>query len=167
MFDIATCTLLQQCTTSPPSNEYLSGAWTSILFTLFPRSDYVLSPHRRRNHVSDLVIEVLKLITLTPSLQFRTVLIVEIKNSQGWEAGIPSLERQINRLAVAAFSGTDISMGTTISKVYWIAVIGPHWRYGIKEDGQDLRPLIAWHETTHDQASYDDFGRLTTLIADM
>jgi hypothetical protein len=39
--------------------------------------------------------------------------------------------------------------------LYWIAVIGPHWRYGGKDDdGQPkLSKLIPWHDTTHDDAS--------------
>src|SRR6266702_5356869 len=165
MFDTIICTLLQRYTANPPSNKSSWYApWNSILSSLFPASQgYLVSPQRRTNPNSDLTIEVLKLITLSPSLQLRTVLIVRFKNSQDWQAGIPSLEEQMKHLTVTAFSGT------AISKVYWIGVIGSHWRYGIKEDndGQDPRPLISWHEITHDQASYEDFQVLTTLIAEM
>ena len=30
-----------------------------------------------------------------------------------------------------------------------------------------MKPLIDWHETIHDEASYDDFQRLVALIADL
>ena len=50
------------------------------------------------------------------------------------------------------------------TEVYWIAAIGPHWRYGEKDDGQDLVPLIGWHDTIHDAASYADLQQLVTLI---
>lgn len=96
----------------------------------------------------------------------RTVLIVQIKNNQRVQSGIETLERQINRHIDAAFCGTEL--GTAISKVYWITTIGPRWRFGVKEDdGQELRPLITWHETTHDRASFKDFQDLTSLIAEM
>jgi hypothetical protein len=52
--------------------------------------------------------------------------------------------------------------------VYWIGVIGPHWRYGVKDDdGQDPIPLIAWHGVTDDQTSYTDLQTLVALVADM
>ena len=55
---------------------------------------------------------------------------------------------------------------TAHSKLYWIGSIGPHWRYGEKEDkGQDVQPLIDWHHTTHDQASFDDLQTLACLVA--
>ena len=44
---------------------------------------------------------------------------------------------------------------------------GPHWQYGVKDEGQELKPLIAWHDTTHDKASCDDFKDLVALITDM
>jgi hypothetical protein len=167
MFDIVTRTILQHYTINPPSTEdHWYGPWTSILTTLFPTSQgYIVTPQRRipedsESHIPDFVIEVVRLIS--SPIQFRTVLIVEVKNSQHWEAGIPSLERQIKRQTDAAFSGT------AVSQVYWIGVIGPHWRYGIKEDdGQDPRPLINWHDITHDQASYTDLQALVALIAAM
>lgn len=50
-------------------------------------------------------------------------------------------------------------------------MIGPHWKYGVKEDdGQGegvnhgLRPLIEWHHTTHDDASFADFLELAALV---
>jgi hypothetical protein len=98
--------------------------------------------------------------------EIRTVLIVAVMHNPDWQAGIPLLEAEINRQADIAFHGGV--GGPAISMVYWIGVLGPHWRYGVKEDsGQELRPLIAWHDTTHDQASYDDFQHLVALLADM
>ena len=41
-----------------------------------------------------------------------------------------------------------------------------HWRYGYRDDdGEDLRPLIKWHHTTHDQDLYQDFQDLAGLVA--
>jgi hypothetical protein len=86
---------------------------------------------------------------------------------QDWQAGIPSLETEINRLVDAAFRG-ETTGGIAISKVYWIGVIGPHWRFGVKEDnGQTATPLIDWHDTAHDEASFEDFQRLVALVATM
>ena len=48
-----------------------------------------------------------------------------------------------------------------------IGVLGPHWRYDIKEDEQDQRSLIAWHDTTHGKASYADLQALVALVAAM
>jgi len=134
-----------------------------ILSALFPITQgYMVTPHRRcpdhpESHFP--IIEVVKMTTMTP-LKFHCVLIVEIKSSQDWESGIPALQCQLNQQADAAFAGT------THSKVYWIGVIGPHWRYGEKEDdGQDARPLIGWHDATHDQASFDDLQTLKHLVS--
>ena len=56
--------------------------------------------------------------------------------------------------------------GTAYSKVYWIGAIEPHWGYGEKEDdGPNVRPLTVWHDTTHDQAAFDDLHTLARLIA--
>ncbi|KAH9050441.1 hypothetical protein EDB84DRAFT_1448991 [Lactarius hengduanensis] len=148
-----------------PDGCLWDAGWTSILFFFFPVSqDYFLSPRRRQNQMSDLVIEVVK-ITYDP-FQMRTMIIVQIKNNRRLQSGLGPLETQINRRIDAAFRGTEL--GTAISKVYWITTIGPRWRYGVKEDGeQGLRPLIAWHESTYDQASFDDFQRLASLVAEL
>lgn len=164
-FDIVTRTVLEYYTTNPPALEDVwYGPWTTILTILFPSTQgYIVTPQRRlpddpESHIPDFIIEVVKMATAP--LTFRSVLIVEIKNSQHWESGIPALQRQLNRQTDAAFAGT------AYSKVYWIGSIGPHWRYGDKEDdGQNVRPLIDWHDTTHDQASFDDLEYLTHLVA--
>jgi len=81
-----------------------------------------------------------------PTLPLLTVLVIEI------QTGRPVFLRK--RLTNAAPTGSDVSKAR--SKVYWISVIGPHWRYGDKdEDEENLRPLIDWRHTTHDQDSYE------------
>ncbi|KAF8274311.1 hypothetical protein EI94DRAFT_1714142 [Lactarius quietus] len=171
MFDSVTCTILQHFTTKPPRHVCnRSGPWMSILVTLFPPSqDYALTPQgciaEDSHHTPYLLLEVAKM-TYLPSVQLRTVLIVAIMDGPDWRAGIPLLETEINRQIVASFNGPV--RRSAISMVYWIGVIGPHWRYGVKEDNErDPKPLIAWHDTAHDQASYDTFQHLTALIAKM
>lgn len=131
--------------------------------TLFPISQgYITLPQRRitedsRSPIRDFVIEVAKLAT--SPFQLRTVLVVKARNSQHWQTGIPQLEKQIRRQTDTAFGGT------AAFRVYWIGVVGPHWRYGVREDRP--KPLIDWHDTTDDQASYNDLLDLIALIADM
>jgi hypothetical protein len=70
-----------------------------------------------------------------------------------------------NAKADAAFAGiADAFAGTAHAEVYWIGAIGPHWRYGEKDDGQDPVPLIEWHDTIHDAASYADLQQLVALV---
>jgi hypothetical protein len=92
------------------------------------------------SHIPNFIIEVVKMATAP--LTFCSVLVIEIKNSQHWESGIPALQYQLNQQTDAAFTGT------AYSKVYWIGSIGPHWRYGKKDnnDGQNVWPLIDWYE---------------------
>jgi hypothetical protein len=167
-FDAVTRAVLEHFTTNPPAAEDAwYGPWISILTALFPTTQgYIVTPQRRipddpqgpQSHIPDFVIEVVKMATAP--LIFRTVLIVKIKNSQHWEYEIPALERQLNRQTDAAF------YGTAHSKVYWIGAIGPHWKYGEKsDDRQDVRALVDWHDTTHDQASFDDLQTLVHLVA--
>jgi len=166
-FDVTTRILLEHYTNVPPRTEDVwYGPWITILTTLFPSSEgYVVSPQRRvvedsQTHIPDFLIEVAMLSTAPVIL--RTVLIVKIKNSQHWESGQDALTRQIKLQTDVAFAGT------AAKKVYWIGTIGPHWRYGEREDdGQDLRPLIAWRNITHNQASYDDLVWLAGLVANL
>ena len=75
------------------------------------------------------------------------------------------MEQQLTRKTDAAFAGTGTAfVGTVYAKVYWIAAIGPDWRYGERDDGQDLVPLIDWHDTIHDAASYADLQQLVALV---
>lgn len=74
----------------------------------------------------------------------------------------------------AAFSGALSERATATSKLFSIGAISPHWQHIVKEDngrelqvGQGLKPSIGWHDTIHDEASYDDFQDLVALIADM
>jgi hypothetical protein len=44
--------------------------------------------------------------------------------------------------------------------------MGPHWVYGEQGDNvKDPKPLIEWHDVTHDDASYHDFLQLVKLVA--
>jgi hypothetical protein len=106
------------------------------------------------------VIEVAK-VTVTFPARPRIVLVVEIRDSPCWRDCIPLSEKWIKRHTDAAFDET------AVSKVYWIGVIGPHWRYDVGDDEQDPESLTAWHETTHDQASYTDLQGLVALVAGM
>ena len=73
----------------------------------------------------------------TAPITLRSVLIIAIGNAEHLKPGIPVPERGLNRQIDTAFAGT------ARSKVYWIESIGPHWRYGEKEDdGQDVQPLM-------------------------
>jgi hypothetical protein len=85
-------------------------------------------------------------LSSTTSISFRTVLIVGIKNTQHWpwQSGIVDLLEQVGRQTDSAFAGS------AYEKVYWIGVIGPHWRYGIKEVNEQVPPetLIDWHHVT-------------------
>jgi len=167
-FDIMTRAVLEYYTAHPPATEDAwYGPWTTILTTLFPSSQgYLVTPQRRlpddtQSDFRDLIIEVVKL-SMSPLTFRRSVLIVKVRNTQHWQSGIGGLERQLNRQTDAAFAG----MAHT--KVYWIGTIGPHWRYGEThndDDGQNPTPLIDWHHTIHDQASFNDLQVLTGLVA--
>ena len=174
MFDSIVCDILEDYATNPPENETdWYAPWTGILFFLFPVSQgYFVTPMAYfpiNNHQPPyLAFEVSRWTEPPRSGPLRRpLLIVVLMYSKDWQAGIPSLETEINRLIDAAFSGETIG-GTAISKVYWIGVIGPHWRFGVKEDnGQRATPLIDWHDTTHDEASFDDFQHLAALVGKM
>lgn len=64
-----------------------------------------------------------------PKLLLLIVLVIEIRNTPDWPAGIPAQERQIKCQTDAALAESDVSKAR--SKVYWISVIGPHWWYGL------------------------------------
>ena len=173
MFEPMTCALLEHFTTTTglPQREHdWYGIWLSILGHLFPVSrGYIHRPLRRvarDNHAPYLAYEVSRFIALPA--KFRTVLVLAIMDGPDWRACIPSLEKEKNHLTDAAFCGALSERVTATSKVFWIGTIGPHWQYGVKEDnGREMKPLIDWHETIHDEASYDDFQRLVALVADI
>jgi hypothetical protein len=166
-FDATTLAVLEYYTTHPPKTEdEWYGPWTTILTTIFPTTEgYIITPQRRltedsESHIPDFVIHVVKLTS--PPVTFRTVLIVKVKNSQHWQSGIGTLMRQINRQVGTAFAGT------AHSKVYWIGAIGPHWRYGVKnDDSQEPVHLIDWHVVTHDDATYNDLQPLAGLVREI
>ncbi|KAF8495916.1 hypothetical protein F5888DRAFT_1635242 [Russula emetica] len=116
-----------------------------------------------RRH-SDLIMEIVKVIDgYNPNLD-RTVLIFEIKSSCHWvECGKKeALIQHIGHQADVAFS----ELRTAGEKIYWIGAIGPRWIYGEIQEGHP-RPLIEWHDVTHDEASYRDFLNLVELVASL
>ena len=131
--------------------------------TLFPLPHFI-GPLRRSYNSRYLIFEV-----TNHTRKSRIVVIVAVMHYPDWQVGVPFLEAEINRRADAAFSrrAGGTVRGVAISKLYWIGAIGPHWQYGVKDEGQELKPLIAWHDTTHDKASCDDFKDLVALITDM
>jgi hypothetical protein len=177
-FPGSVCSWLEQITTHTPSSteepDIWYGPWNAILHTLFPALErYMVSPHKRhierdafgtRRH-SDLIMETVKVVDDYDSNLDRTVLIFEIKSSchWAWEYGKEALIQHIGHQADAAFS----ELRTAGQKVYWIGAIGPHWIYGEVQDGQAPRPLIEWHDVTHDEASYRDFLNLVELVASL
>jgi hypothetical protein len=170
------CSMLEQTTTNTPNPEephIWYGPWNAILSTLFPIMErYLVSPHRR--HIerdafgtwrhSDLIMEIVKAIDDPDPNLDKTVLIFEIKSScHWWERGRETLIEHIGHQADVAFS----ELRTVGDKIYWVGAIGPHWIYGEIQDGQAPRPLIEWHDVTHDEASYRDFLNLVEHVASL
>jgi len=162
--DPTTRAVLEYYTAHPPRMEDVwCGLWNAILTGLFPPTQgYLVTPQQRLHgdvqyRIPGFIIEVIELST--PPLTFRTVLIVEIKNTQHWPSGIEALKLHLAKQTDAAFSGT------AKDKVYWIGTIGPHWQYGQKiDDGGPIQELIQWHDTTHDLASFNDLQALVQLV---
>ena len=123
---------------------------------LFPPAEgYLVSPkiktYSERDAVKglpDLIIEVTKVAS--PPLLLRTILIVEITNTHHWPNGVDHMLRRIDLDTEYEFSKTGLD------KLYWIAAVGPHWTYGVKEEERTSRPLIEWHHSVHDMASFSD-----------
>ncbi|KAK2465586.1 hypothetical protein APHAL10511_002478 [Amanita phalloides] len=165
-FPPLTCKVLEEYSIRPPKNEDLwLGPWLTILTTLFPAADnYVVSPQiktyseRDANQgLPDLILEVAKSVDQPFGLQ--TILIVEIKNPHHWPDGVDHIMRRIDLDTGYEFSKT------AFNKLYWIAAIGPHWRYGVREEGERRAgPLIDWHDSVHDAASFTEFQALATLV---
>lgn len=97
------------------------------------------------------------------TLDFQVVLIVKFEKTQQWPEGEAQLFDQICRQA-----NSLLTTQSARQKLYWIAIFGPHWRYGInlkEDDGLlELPSLIPWHNTTHDNASLDDLETLAGLV---
>lgn len=171
------CSLLEQITAHTPSTEEPDiwyGPWNAILCTLFPAGEsYMVTPSQRHietdafgtQRYSDLMMEIVKVIDGSDPNLDRTVLVFEIKNSCHWErhGGKEALLEDIAQQADAAFS----ELRTPGDKVYWIGAIGAHWIYGEIQDGEDPKPLIEWHDVTHDEASYRDFLNLVKLVTSL
>jgi len=163
------CKVLEEYSIHPPESQDLwLGPWLAILTILFPPSDnYIVSPqiktYSERDAVKglpDLIIEVAKQAQADQPCNgaLRTILIAEIKNTQHWPNGIDHILRRID-----VDTGYEFSK-TARDKLFWIAAVGPHWQYGIRdEDERRARPLIDWHHSIHDAASFTDLQSLATL----
>jgi len=126
-FDILVRTVLEDYTSRRPRTESeWYGPWNAILTTLFPvNKGYLINPQRNivsdednTSTILDFVIEVSK-ITTSP-LDKRTVLIVEIKNTQHWPTRILALENQLLKQTNATLADNAKDL------VYYIMAIGPH-----------------------------------------
>jgi hypothetical protein len=175
-FDALTRQTLRRCTVHdavnhPHTEDKWYGPWADILNHLFPSSQgyeitpqfHVTDPDNSTYVVPNFVIRAGRIdgdVNLEESLASRTVLLVEIKSSsRSNDHGKEALMRQIEHQADSAFSDG------ARRKLFWIGVIGPHWLFGEKrEDGQELTPLIRWHDVTHDDTSYHDFTRLAMAV---
>jgi hypothetical protein len=141
----------------PPREEAWYGSWNMILTTLFPPPGiYTVHPQFPVTHAQgllmpDFVVRVTENLN-DPALRptTRPVLIVELKPHNWWSgAGKDALMNQIDRQVDAAFENPLCGQ-----RLYWIAVIGPQWKYGYKrDDGRPPRSLMDWSRTD-DNASY-------------
>ena len=165
--DAATRNILAKRSQSAP-NQNWSGSWLTILTKLFSFSQpYAVFPHKRIGAHGDLIMEVVKDApsespTGRPS---RIVLVVEIKDPQDWDSGKDKLLQQLEHQTDLAFESTDL--GAAKDKVFWIATIGSHWLYGEKMYGQSLKPLIEWHHTAFDNASFLDLEKVAELVGSL
>ncbi|KAJ6515342.1 hypothetical protein C8R45DRAFT_1139536 [Mycena sanguinolenta] len=95
--------LLQYYTTNPPPTvDEWYGPWTGILSTIFKIEDRFIVTHGEGYH-TDFIIKVARMTQISPPI-LRTVLILEIKNTEHWESGRISLDRLITKQTDAAFS---------------------------------------------------------------
>jgi hypothetical protein len=164
---------------TPPAPDIWNTPWTGILTLLFPSSnDYMVIPRGGKpisgSLVPDFIFEVAKGTFApgpsgsNPILSVRTVLVIEVKDPKYWDHGKEVILQQLRRETDAVFSVERSSMsGIANQKVYWIGAIGPHWVYGEKEHGQDVRPLIEWHDSIFDEPSHSEFLRLVELVGSL
>lgn len=162
-----------------PAPNVWNGPWTAILASLFPSShDYMVNPRGGKpisgSLIPDYIFEVAKAIYApessesNPIFSFRTVLIVEVKDPKYWDHGKEAILQQLGRETDAVFSVERCPvLGIAHQKVYWIGAIGPHWVYGEKEHGQDVRPLIEWHDSIFDEPSQCEFLKLAELVGSL
>jgi hypothetical protein len=155
---------LQDYTNNPPPDESVWwGPWNSILTTLFYPLNLVVIPYRRELDQVQPIPAFSVCRFNGPNLRgspYTPLLVVNIMNHECWDLGHDSLMQSIKHKIRAEFADG------AREKVYWIGVIGPHWRYGVqKDDDDEPTPLIPWHDVTHDDASYHDFMQLRELVA--
>ena len=92
--------IFEHYTSTPPLTEDAwYGPWNTALHDLFPaRSGYIIRPQRRliglcsTTLIPDFIIEIIK---ISPPMTFRTVVIVETKNTQHWPGGIERINQQL------------------------------------------------------------------------
>jgi len=161
----ATRYLLQSYAThTAPDERIWYGGWNAILNTLFPAADgFQVNPRTflDESAIPNFIFEVSKVMEAGgPGLQLQLVLVVQIKNTHQWPGGEEHQFAQICKQTSLALSQA------ASKKLYWIGVIGPHWRYGSKEDDSQpgLTPIIPWHDTTHDDTSFNDLQTLAELV---
>jgi hypothetical protein len=167
--DAATRAMLAEDTAQSPPDGIWDSAWVTILKSLFPSSQsYAVRPRKRNDADADLIVEVAK-VTLPKSpsehRQYRTVLVVEIKDPQQWESGKETILQQLQKQTDLTFKSTPL--GIAKDKLIWIATIGPHWLYGEKQDGQRLKHLIHWHHSTFDDATCLDLEKVAELVGNL
>ena len=106
--------------------------------------------------IPDFVIQVSK-FAKPGDLNLQIVLIAKIKNSHQWPGGAEHLLIQICKLA---------NSQTALRSLYWIGMIGLHWQFGSKENDSQLKlsELTPWHDTTHDDASFNNLQTLAQLV---
>ena len=133
--------------------------------SLFPPSQgYSVGPRKRAEYYSDLILEVCKdhftpgPLPVPPAIESKTVLIVVVKDPQQWDHGKELLLEQVGHRMDLALNPR------TAGKWFWLGSIGPHWVYGEQEYGQEVKPLIEWHDTTYDDSSCRDRDQLVELV---
>ncbi|KAG6380452.1 hypothetical protein JVT61DRAFT_8591 [Boletus reticuloceps] len=160
------CRILQDYSIRPPSKEYGVGPWLSILAILSPPYEgYMISPRGKTyfergspEGIPGFSLAVAKPAGPLPA-PLRTILIVEVKDIHHWPDGIDDMLRRVDEDTGRSFSKT------AADKLYWIAALGPHWMYGVREEEETAtRTLIDWHYTMHDEASFADFQALVALV---
>ena len=169
----------QRIAHTSPAPDIWNTSWTGILTSLFSSShNYMVIP-RGGNPVSgsqvpDFIFEAAKGTFApgpsgsTPILSLRTVLVIELKDPKYWDHGKEVILQQLRRETDAVFSvERSPALGIARQNLYWIGAIGPHWVYGERGHGQDVRPLIEWHDNIFDDPSYHELLRLVELVGSL
>lgn len=138
--------------------SFYNVPWISILTRYFPTEEgFVVMPTGN-------VIELNRLERLPGA--FQTVLIVHIANPKQWVEGEKGIAKSMTSLQ--AVMKTSFR-GWAGMEVYWISVIGQHWRYGIaKESGMSddilLEPMSDWNHSMKESEFSVVFKEIQTSI---